>query len=74
VRIGTRLTIVLMLCVMPVIAAYAYWSVAQSNVYVNELKRSARAISNGLAPSVDEEVIANEFDKVDDAFRKMDAE
>jgi signal transduction histidine kinase len=74
VRIGTRLTIVLMLCVMPVIAAYAYWSVAQSNVYVNELKRSARAISSGLAPSVDEEVIANEFDKIGDAFRKMDAE
>jgi signal transduction histidine kinase len=74
VRIGTRLTIVLMLCVMPVIAAYTYWSVAQSNVYLNELKQSARAISSGLAPSVDEEVIANEFDKIDDAFRKMDAE
>ena len=73
-KIGTRLTIVLMLCVMPVIAAYTYWTVAQSNVYVNELKQSARAISNGLAPSVDNEVIDNEFDKIDDAFRKMDAE
>jgi signal transduction histidine kinase len=73
-KIGTRLTIVLMLCVMPVFAAYAYWTVAQSNLYVNELKQSARAISSGLAPSVDAEVIANEFDKIDDAFRKMDAE
>ena len=46
-RIGTRLTLVLMLCVMPVIAAYTYWSVAQSNVYINELKQSARAVSSG---------------------------
>ena len=73
-KIGTRLTIVLMLCVMPVIAAYTYWSVEQSNVYVNELRQSARAVSSGLAPSVDEEVIAQEWDKIDDAFRKMDAE
>jgi len=73
-RIGTRLTIVLMLCVMPVIAAYTYWTVAQSNVYVNELKQSARAISSGLAPSVDEELVAQEFEKIGDAFRKMDAE
>ena len=63
-----------MLCVMPVIAAYTYWTVAQSNVYVNELKQSARAISSGLAPSVDEELVAQEFEKIGDAFRKMDAE
>ena len=74
VKIGTRLTIVLLLCVMPVLAAYSWWSVDQSNVYLNELKQSARAVSNGVAPSIDEEVIANEFDKIDDTFRKMDAE
>ena len=68
------LTVVLLLCLLPVLAAYVYWSVERSNVYVNELRQSARAVSSGLAPSVDEEVIANEFDKVDDAFRKMDAE
>lgn len=73
-RIGTRLTIILMLCVMPVIAAYSWWSVAQSNLYLNELRQSARAVSSGIAPSIDAEVIANEFDKIDDAFRKMDAE
>ena len=73
-RIGTRLTIVLMLCVMPVIAAYTWWSVAQSNLYLNELRQSARAASSGIAPSIDDEVLANEFDKIDDAFRKMDAE
>ncbi len=73
-KIGTRLTVVLLLCVMPVIAAYTWWSVAQSNVYLNELRQSARAVSTGLAPSVDQEAIANEFDKVGDSFRKMDAE
>ena len=73
-KIGTRLTIVLLLCLMPVLAAYTYWSVERSNVYVNELKQSARAVSSGVAPSVDEEVIAQEWDKIGDAFRKMDAE
>jgi len=74
VRIGTRLTLVLLLCVMPVLAAYTYWNVGQSSVYVNELKQSARAASSGLAPSVDEEVIAQQWNKVADTFRKMDAE
>ena len=73
-RIGTRLTLVLLLCILPVLAAYTYWSVEQSNVYVNELKQSARAVSSGLAPSVDEEVIAQEWNKIGDAFRRMDAE
>src|ERR1700693_5798118 len=59
---------------MPVLAAYTYWSVERSNVYVNELRQSARAVSSGVAPSVDEEVIAQEWDKIGDAFRKMDAE
>jgi two-component system, NtrC family, sensor kinase len=74
VRIGTRLTIVLLLCVMPVVAAYSYWNVAQSSIYLDELKQSARAVSVGLTPSVDQEVIANEFDKIGDAFRKMDSQ
>ncbi|MGD0076711.1 MAG: HAMP domain-containing sensor histidine kinase, partial [Candidatus Binataceae bacterium] len=74
VRIGTRLTLVLLLCIMPVLAAYTYWTVERSNVYVNELKQSARAASSGLATSIDEEVNAQEWDKIGDAFRKMDAE
>jgi two-component system NtrC family sensor kinase len=73
VRIGTRLTIVLLLCVMPVLAAYTYWSVEQSDVYLNELKQSARAVSSGLAPAVSDELVAQEWDKIDDAFRRMNA-
>ena len=73
-RIGTRLTLVLLLCVMPVLAAYTYWSVEQSNVYTNELKQSARAVSAGVAPAVDQEVIAQEWSKIGDAFRKLNAE
>ena len=73
-RIGIRLTLVLLLCIMPVLAAYTYWSVEQSNVYINELKQSARAASSGLATSVDEEVNAQDWDKIGEAFRKMDAE
>ena len=73
-RIGTRLTLVLLLCVMPVLAAYTYWSVEQSNVYTNELKQSARAVSAGVAPAVDQEVIAKEWNRIGDAFRKLNAE
>src|SRR5579863_75249 len=73
-RIGTRLTIVLLLCLMPVLAGYTYWNVERSNVYVNELKQSARASSSGLATSLDEEVNAQEWNRIGDAFRKMDAE
>ncbi len=73
-RIGTRLTLVLLLCILPVLAAYTYWNVRQSNVYVNQLKQSARAASSSLATSVDEEVNAQEWNKIADAFRQMDAE
>ncbi|HWX37386.1 MAG TPA: hypothetical protein VNZ53_59485, partial [Steroidobacteraceae bacterium] len=73
-RIGTRLTLVLLLCVMPILAAYTYWSIERSNVYINELKQSARAASSGLAASLDEEVNAQEWVKIGDAFQKMDAE
>ncbi len=73
-RIGTRLTLVLLLCLMPILAAYTYWSVARSNIYINELKQSARAASSGLATSVDEEVNAQDWSKIADSFRAMDAE
>ncbi|MGP0084553.1 MAG: hypothetical protein ACLP0B_13120, partial [Steroidobacteraceae bacterium] len=68
-RIGTRLTLVLLMCILPVLAAYTYWNVKQSNVYVNKLKQSARAASSSLATSVDEEVNAQEWNKIADAFR-----
>jgi two-component system NtrC family sensor kinase len=74
VRIGTRLTLVLLACILPILAAYAYWTVAQSNVYVNELRESARAVSSGVAPAIDDEVNAQEWSKIDEAFRRMDAE
>jgi signal transduction histidine kinase len=74
VRIGTRLTLVLLLCLMPVLAAYTYWSVEQSNVYINELKQSARASGASLIPSVDDEVNAQQWNKVGDAFKKLDAQ
>lgn len=73
-RIGTRLTLVLLLCVMPILVAYTYWSVERSNVYINELKQSTRAASSGLASSLDEEVNAQEWGKIGDAFQKMNAE
>ena len=46
--VAIPVTLVLLLCVLPVLAAYTYWTVEHSNVYVNELKQSARAVSSGL--------------------------
>jgi signal transduction histidine kinase len=74
VRIGTRLTLVLLLCILPVLAAHVYWSVERSNIYMNELRQAARAVSAAEAPLVDQAVVAHDWNKVSDAFRKMDAE
>jgi signal transduction histidine kinase len=74
VKIGTRLTLVLLLCVMPVLAAYTYWSVEQSNIYTDEMKQSARAAGAGLVTSLDDEVSTQQWNKVGDAFKKLDAE
>jgi signal transduction histidine kinase len=74
VKIGTRLTLVLLACILPVLAAYAYWTVERSNVYLNELRESARAIGDGLAPAVGGEVTAQKWSEIDDAFRRMDAD
>ena len=73
VKLGTRLTLVLMLCVMPILAAYTYWSIEHSNAYVNELRQSARAVGSGLAPAVSDEVAAQDWNKIDEAFSKMAA-
>ncbi len=54
VKIGTRLTIVLLVFLLPVLATYAYWSVHRSaNNDIDDLKRGTRTITLGLAPSVE---------------------
>jgi len=59
---------------MPVLAAYIYWNFHQNYAYINELKRSEREASSALANSLDEEVNAQEWGRIRDQFREMDAE
>jgi hypothetical protein len=44
VRVGTRVTFVLLLALTPAVVAYTYWSVERSTrPYINDLKRETRA-------------------------------
>ena len=72
VRIGTRLTFVLLLALTPVLAAYTYWSMQRSTrTYVNDLKRETRAISRGLTPALENDIQNNEWEQVQDIFQRI---
>jgi hypothetical protein len=75
VRIGTRLTFVLLLALTPVLVAYTYWSMQRSTrTYVNDLKRETRAITRGLTPALENDIRKNEWDEVKDIFRRIGAD
>lgn len=72
VKIGTRLTVVLLLALTPVFAAYTYWSVQRStSAYVTDLKRAIRATSLGLAPSLENDLQAGEWEQIRDVLDRM---
>ncbi len=75
VRIGTRLTFVLLLALTPVLAAYTYWSVQRSTrTYINDLKRETRAITRGLTPALENDIQNSEWDQVQDIFQRIRTE
>jgi two-component system, NtrC family, sensor kinase len=75
VKIGTRLTLALMLCVMPVLAIHTYWSVERSiRTYVDSLRRDARATTDGLAYGLEQDLETKQMDRVRSVFQRMDAE
>ncbi len=62
---------VLWLVVTPVLAAHAYWSVHRSiNTHVNDFKRETRAASHGLAPALENDIHAGEWDQVRDVLQR----
>jgi two-component system NtrC family sensor kinase len=72
VRIGTRLTIVLLLALAPVVAAYNYWSVERSTrTYINDLKRETHSNMRGLASAIENDVRGNEWDEIKDIFQRV---
>lgn len=71
-KVGTRLTLALLLALTPVLLGYMYWTVHRSSlVYMNDLKRDIRATSRSLAPAMENDVLQKEWDEVADLLRRM---
>jgi two-component system, NtrC family, sensor kinase len=72
VKVGTRLTLVLLLALTPVVAVYTVWSVARSTrTYINDLKRQTRASTRALVPAMENDLHENEWDQIHDILRRM---
>jgi two-component system, NtrC family, sensor kinase len=72
VKVGTRLTLVLLLALTPVVAVYTYWSVARSTrTYIDDLKRETRASTRALVPAMENDLREQEWDQIHDVLRRM---
>lgn len=71
-RIGTRLTLVLLVALTPVLLGYLYWTVHHSSaIYENDMRRDIRATARSLAPAITNDLAANEWDQVDDVMIRL---
>jgi len=72
VKVGTRLTLVLLLALTPVVAVYTYWSVVRSTrTYIDDLKRETRASTRALVPAVENDLRENEWDEIHYVLKRM---
>src|SRR5258708_34724145 len=75
VRVGTRVTFVLLLALTPAVAAYTYWSVQRSTrTYINDLKRETRATTRGLAPALENEIRQGQREQIRSVFEGISTE
>ncbi|MHB8381193.1 MAG: sensor histidine kinase [Candidatus Binataceae bacterium] len=64
-KIATRLTAILLICMFPVLAAYMYYGVRQATLtYVNDLKLETRATARALAAALGRDIELGEWDDV----------
>ncbi|MFZ0890063.1 MAG: HAMP domain-containing sensor histidine kinase [Candidatus Binataceae bacterium] len=71
-KIGTRLTAVLMLCLVPVLAVYMYLSIkTSSNIFVEGLSREARASTRSLGTALTPDIAADDWEPVREALERM---
>lgn len=64
-RIGTRLTVGLLLALTPLVAGFTYWHIQRTTqAYVTTLEREIRATSNGLTPALTADLKAEEPDRL----------
>jgi two-component system, NtrC family, sensor kinase len=72
VKLGTRLTVMLLLAVTPVIIGYAWWSVQRSTkAYIADLREAVRTGGLGLAPALENDLRENEWAQVRDVLNRM---
>jgi len=65
VKIATRLTAILLICMFPVLAAYMYFGVRQATLtYVNDLKLETRATARALSAALGQDIELGEWDDV----------
>ena len=75
VKVGNRLTLVLLLALTPVVAIYTYWSATRSTrTYIDDLKRETRATSRALVPALENDLRTREWDQIDDVLKRMSVE
>src|ERR1700735_577906 len=75
VRVGSRVTFVLLLALAPAVATYTYWSVQRSTrTYINDLKRETRATTRGLAPALENEIREGRWDQVRSVLARISTE
>jgi signal transduction histidine kinase len=72
VKVGTRLTLVLLLALTPVVAVYTEWSVARSiRTYSDDLTRETRASTRALRPAVENDLRVGEWDQIHNVLQRM---
>lgn len=72
VKVGTRLTLVLLLTVTPVVAVHTYLTVQRSTrASIADLKRETRATTRALAPALENDLQANQWNQIHDELQRM---
>jgi two-component system, NtrC family, sensor kinase len=72
VKIGTRQTLAMLLCVTPVLAGYMYFSIGHSTeIYAEDLKRGTRATSRALQAALEVDIAEGDWTAVRNAFERI---
>jgi two-component system, NtrC family, sensor kinase len=72
VKIGTRQTFAMIVCVAPVLAGYMYFSISHSTrVYIDDLKRETRATTRALQAALEVDIAEGDWKAVEHAFERV---
>ncbi len=72
VKIGTRQTLAMLVCVAPVLAGYMYFSIRHSTqIFVDDLKRETRATTRALQAALEVDIAEDNWKSVRSAFERI---